>query len=293
MKILLAGGIVAEKQYLLDKVPAVKEVGIASEVNYLTSSKIINSGRILATNNEVDMFGVVGEDNEGKKAKGDLKNYGINPKYVYQTSKAPTGQVLVLTNSKGQSAFILHLSAGDLFDNTKLKSLSEYSWVYMATSMKLPQLYKMIDRANIENVNVFLDFPNQQRDFDKSKLKTVKFVVPNRQEAELLLGIEIISIKDALSAVVTLKTHTNGNALITLDKDGCVAFGEGWSEPKHFPTASIKSVDDTGSGDIMRGVLLREFIKFGDLEKSIKTALSLATKSLRYKGVNNSIEKIK
>lgn len=292
-KILLAGEIMAEKQYLLDKVPAVKEVGIVSEVNYLTSSKIINAGRILAIGNEVSMFGVVGKDSDGESAIKDFEKYRIDPSLVYTTSEAPTGQVLVLTNSEGQSGFIVYFSANNYFEPVKLKSLTGYDYIYMATSMKLPKLYELIERANKEGVKVFLDVPNQQKEFDKTKLKTVEFVVPNRQEAEKLLDVKIETVEDTLSAITKLKSYTDGNAIITLDKDGCAVFGRDWEKPKHFETVETKIIDETGSGDIFRGVLLREYIATQNLEQSIKKALQLATASIKFKGVNNSIEKIK
>lgn len=292
-KILLAGEICAEKQYLMDSIPLAKEVGFVNSVNTLTSSKIINAGRVLAQENSVSMFGVVGDDVDGQKAISDLEKYGINGKLVYTTSEASTAQVLVLTNKNGQSAIILHLNAINYFDESKLTNLSEYEYLYMATSMKLDQLYKMIERANQENIKVFLDFPNQQKEFDKEKLRTVDFVVPNRQEAELLLDLKITNVNEAFEAVKKLKGFTNGTSIITLDTDGCVVFAKDWTEPIHFPTEIVSAVDETGSGDIFRGVFLSELIKTNNVELSIQKALKLATESVKYQGVDKSIEQIK
>jgi ribokinase len=292
-KILLAGEIMAEKQYLLDKVPAVKEVGMVNEVNYLTSSKIINAGRILAVGNEVSMFGCVGEDTDGDNAIKDFEKYGIDSSLVYTTSEAPTAQVLVLTNSDGQSGFIVYFSANNYFEPAKLENLAGYDYIYMATSMKLPKLYELIERANKDGVKVFLDVPNQQKELDKTKLKTVEFVVPNRQEAEKLLDVKIETVEDALKAVTKLKSYTDGNAIITLDKDGAVAFAREWTEPKHFTTSKVEVVDETGSGDILRGALLREYLNTHNIETSLVKALQLATEAVKYKGVNNSIEETK
>ncbi len=292
-KILLAGEIMAEKQYLMDKVPTIKEVGMVSKVNYLTSSKIINAGRILASKNDVAMFGCVGEDGDGENAIKDFKKYGIDSSLVSSTSQASTSQVLVLTNKEGQSGFIVYLSANDYFEPSNLKSLSGYDYIYMATSMKLSKLYSLIEKANNENVKVFLDIPNQQKELDKAKLKTVYFIVPNRQEAEKLLDLKIETIEDATQAVVKLKTFTDGNVIITLDKDGAVVFGSDWKEPKHFPTKQTNVVDETGSGDIFRGALLSEYLSTNNLEKSIIKALEIATVSVSFSGVNNSIEACK
>ena len=289
-KILLAGEICAEKQYLMDNVPQVKTVSFVNSVNSLTSSKIINAGRILASNNSVSMFGVIGDDNNGKQAISDLEKYGIDTKLVYTTSESPTAEVLVLTNKDGQSAIILNLNAINFFDESKLQNLSGYEYLYIATSMKLDQIYKMIERANNDNVKVFLDFPNQQKEFDKEKLKTVDFVVPNRQEAELLLDVKITTIDEALEAVTKLKSFTDGIVIITLDTDGCVVFDK---ESKYFPAETVTTVDATGSGDIFRGVFLSEYIKTNDIDQSIKKALKFATESVKYQGVDNSIEGIK
>lgn len=289
-KILLAGEVCAEKQYLMDSVPQIKEVSFVNSVNTLTSSKIINAGRILASSNSVSMFGVVGDDNNGKQAISDLEKYGIDTKLVYTTSESPTAEVLVLTDKDGQSAIVLNLNAINFFDELKLQSLSDYEYLYMATSMKLDQIYKMIDRANKDDVKIFLDFPNQQKEFDKEKLKTIDFVVPNRQETELLLDAKITTIDEALEAVTKLKSFTDGIAIITLDTDGCVVFDK---EAKHYPTETITAMDATGSGDIFRGVFLSEYIKTNDLDQSIKKALQLATESVKYQGVNNSVEEIK
>lgn len=289
-KILLAGEICAEKQYLMDSVPQIKEVSFVNSVNSLTSSKIINAGRVLASSNSISMFGVVGDDNNGKQAISDLEKYEIDTKLVYTTSESPTAEVLVLTNKDGQSAIVLNLNAINFFDESKLQNLSDYGYLYMATSMKLNQIYKMIERANKDNVKVFLDFPNQQKEFDKEKLKTVDFVVPNRQEAELLLDVKITNIDEALEAVTKLKSFTDGIAIITLDSDGCVFFDK---EPKHYPTETIIAVDATGSGDIFRGIFLSEYIKTNDVDQSIKKALQLSTESVKYQGVDKSIEEIK
>ena len=289
-KILLAGEICAEKQYLMDSVPQAKEVGFVNSVNTLTSSKIINAGRILVSSNSVSTFGVIGDDNNGKQAVSDLEKYGIDTKLVYTTSESPTAEVVVLTDKNGQSAIVLNLNTINFFDELRLQNLSDYEYLYMATSMKLDQIYKMIDRASKDNVKVFLDFPNQQKEFDKENLKTVDFVVPNRQEAELLLDVKITTIEEALEAVTKLKSFIDGIAIITLDTDGCVVFDK---EPKHYPTETVTSVDATGSGDIFRGVFLSEYIKTNDVDQSIKKALQLATESVKYQGVNKSIEEIR
>jgi sugar/nucleoside kinase (ribokinase family) len=155
--------------------------------------------------------------------------------------------------------------------------------------MDLVRLNKLIKMATKSKVGVFLDFPNQQEKFDKSNLKNVDFSVPNRHEAELLLGTKIMTITDALKAASKLKGFTNGNVVITLDRDGCVIVDKKNSVPKHISTKNVKVVDTTGSGDIFRGILLVEYLKTGSLEKAAQKAVSFATKTCLVSGVDASI----
>ncbi len=262
---------------------------MATEINSLTSSKAINAGRMMVCSAEVHMFGCVGAGLDGERAISDLKNYRIKPTYVTSTSKAKTGEVVVMTDLSGDSAFTVFMGANLYSDINVIKNISQFNYIYTASSMDLKKLYKLISFALKSKVRIFLDFPNQQREFDRKYLKNIGFVVPNRHEAELLLGVRIKVINDALSAVKKLKKFTSGNAVITLDKDGAVFMGAESTEAKHIPTKKVNTVDTTASGDILRGVLLSEYLKSNNLEAAIRKAVEIATKSCEIKGVDNSI----
>lgn len=286
-KILLIGDICAERQYFLNEVPAINEVGIVNNANFLTSSKIINAGRILAAKNDVSIFGVVGKDENGRRALEDLSSYAINGDLVYKVDK-PTDEVLVFTDKNGQVSIVLYPSTKDAFDTTQL-DITGHDFIYTATSIPLEQLYMLIQRAKEKGVDVFLDIPNQQSELKLVMLQSVAFVVPNRREAELLLNTTIDGVSDGLKAAQELKKYIEGNVVITLDKDGCIVFAKDWDKPQHFPSIPTEVIDTTGAGDIFRGVLLREYIKTNDITKSIQKALDLSAKSVTIKGVDNSI----
>lgn len=287
-KILLIGDICAERQYIVDTIPAPDELGIVAHTNHLTSSKIINAGRVLAKGTQVSMFGVIGQDEEGKQALKDLQKYNIDTSLIYAVSK-PTDEVLVITNKEGRTAIILYPSTFNDFDGSKLTNLSDYDYIYTATSLPLPQLYTLLEKAANDNVKVFLDVPNQHDALDLTRLQTVEFLVPNRHEAELMLQTTIESVEDGLKAVEKLKTYIQGTAVITLDQDGCVVFGKGWTKPQHFPIQQVAIVDVTGAGDIFRGALLREYIQTHEITASVQKALLLSSESVKIQGVDNSI----
>lgn len=288
-KILLSETILIERQYFVKSLAKANEVSMASEINSLTSSKAINAGRMMTKGAEVHMFGCVGKDEDGKRAFADLEDYGIKPTLVTTTDRARTGEVVVMTKVGGDSAFTVFLGANQHSDLGLLKNLHGFDFVYAASSMDLRKLYKLIDTASRAQVGIFLDFPNQQKEFDKRYLRNVGFTVPNRHEAELLLGISILTVSDAIEAAKKLKKFTNGNVVITLDNDGCIIFGSKKDGVEHIPAKKIKVIDTTASGDIFRGVLLSEYLRLQDLESATKKAVEVATESCRIKGVDKSI----
>lgn len=289
-KILISETILIERQYVVESVPSVNQVSIAHEMNSLTSSKAINAGRMMTKKSDVYMFGCVGKEVDGERAVADLKKYGIKPTYVTSTDKNKTGEVIVVTGKQGDSAIILYLGANENSNLNTVKNLAQFDFVYAATSMTLLNLYELIRRCNKEKVGIFLDFPNRQKEFDKKYLKTVDFVVPNRQEAGLLLNSKIITIADALEAASALKKFTDGNVIITLDSDGCVVLDKNLNGPIHIETRQIDVVDTTASGDIFRGIFLSEYLESKDLISSAKKAVKTATESCKVSGVDNSIK---
>ena len=289
-KVLLSETILIERQYFVDSVAKVNEVSIASEINSLTSSKAINAGRIMTTGLDVHMFGCVGSDSDGERAIKDLEKYGIRPTYVITSDMDRTGEVVVMTGASGDSAITLYLGANNHSDINAIKSLGEFDCIYAATSMDLQRLYRLIEMAHKNKVGVFLDFPNQQAAFDKKFLRNVQFSAPNRHEAELLLGVKILTIADGLRAAQKLKMLTDGIVVITLDEDGCVILSDSKSDPRHLPAKKVNVVDTTGSGDIFRGMFLMEYLKNKDADSAAKKAVEIATKSCEVKGVDASIK---
>ena len=288
-KILSVGQIMVERQYLVDNIAIANEVSFARKINTLASSKELNASRILSKNNQVYYLSCVGKDNDGENVLQNLGKYRINYDLVSSTMGDSTGQVVVMTDSKGASAITVFVGANDDLEIGNI-NLEEYDFVYTSSANPLDKVYKLIEEANKNGVPILVDFPNKQKEFDKNKLRNIDFVVPNRQEAGLLVDDKILVITDALRTAMKLKDLTDGSVIITLDKDGCVAFEKDWLEPKHYPIKKINVVDMTASGDIFRGVFVDHILKTSDFEKSVEKALLVATESCLYEGVDKSIE---
>lgn len=205
-----------------------------------------------------------------------------------------TGEIVVQTDANGLSSITLYFGANSEIrpeDFEELnKGIKEYDYVYAATNLPLDSLYRLVEICNQNGVGILVDFPNQQKLVQLKRLANVDYIIPNRQEAELLLNTTINTIEDAYNAVMEIRKECLGNIVITLDKDGCVLLEKGSTSPVHYQTQEVEVVDATASGDIMRATLLSQYLKDGDLNSAVKKAVSFATESVKLKGVDHTIK---
>lgn len=143
--------------------------------------------------------------------------------------------------------------------------------------------------ATNAGVLTFLDVPNQHKDIDLTKLSVATFIAPNREEAGLLLGAKITTIEDSYRAINQIFEKTKTNVIISLDKDGVVFIGKDETTPTHVPAKQVEVLDSTAAGDILRAVFVSEYLKSKSIESSLNIALESATESIKWEGVNNTI----
>ncbi len=288
-KILVAGGIVAENQFFIKKIPQANQVALTNElVKSDITSKVINAGRILAQQHQVSFLGQVGQDQLGKQARERLEQFNFNLDYVSQ-SAAATDQVVVLTNDQGESAITVFQGASLSLAPLAKSAYSDFAGLFLATSLPLKFLYQVLaDFKQQAGGPVLLDFPNKQQEFALRHCRFIDFLTPNRQEAELLTGKAITSIKQAIQAAQVLLKFGPQNVIITLDNQGCVLVNQ--QLKKHFPAEKVTAVDSTGAGDIFRGVFFAEYLKTNQVMTSVQKAVKLASHSVGIKGVNASIK---
>ncbi len=286
--VAIIGSILSERQFFVKELHGASPVVEASRFLSLTSSKVINAGRMMTCNHRVRMIGGVGRDSDGANALQALQEYGIDSTDVQIIEHASTGQVIVVVDTTGDYSVILYLGASEQYEMPDM--LQGIDAIYAETSVPLPVLYRLINESHERNIPIMLDLPNKQKELDKANLRHVSVVAPNRQEAEALLSVSIHSVTDAIKAVKRLQSYTSGIALITLDKEGCVVVDDALMQPEHI-SAPIQNVKDTtAAGDIFRGVFFSMYIETGDVLESAKHATQIATASTALSGVDASIK---
>jgi len=296
-KVLVVGDIYIETQYFVDQIPSAKEFTFSSQAVTTTGSKTINASRVLAKlNNDVHFFGRVGKDSLGELAISHLQSFGVNTESVKSQEDQRTGLISVITDQNAESGIILFSGANksivkneiDLLQN----EIDNYDFIYTATNLAPESLYTLIDIANTKQIPIFIDFPNQHKVIDLTRISAANFIMPNREETQLILDVTLNSIEDAKNAIKQLRAKLKNNILITLDKDGCLILERDRDEPTHFRTEVTEAVDATASGDIFRAVFASTIIQTKDIDTSIRRALKAATESTKIKGVDNTLSSL-
>lgn len=293
-KILTIGSISSEKQYVVDNIAGPNEVAYVRTARSLTSSKVINAGRVLLKRHSVSILSCVGNDSDGQVALTDLKKYGFKTDLVQQSKKHRTGEVLTIIDQMGQPSFTLYFGATEdiQIPNNLPNVLKPFDFIYLETSLIPETLYTFIDMARSVNVSVLMDPPNRQQEIDKTKLQSIEFLIPNKQEAGLFLGRKIETVQEGLEAAEQMKQFCDGSVIITLDKDGCVVFEKNGKKPYHLPTEPVNVKDSTAAGDIFRAVLLDNYLRSRNIKHSVQVGLEFATESVAFEGVDQSIKAV-
>ena len=110
-------------------------------------------------------------------------------------------------------------------------------------------------------------------------LAGVSFLILNRDEAALRLGISIRNQTDWARAVELLLGQGAKTAVVTGGKEGAMAGDE--NGVVHFPAIETKHVEDvTGAGDAFSGGLLHAHLAGHDFRKAVQLGMLNAAKTL-------------
>ncbi len=287
-RILVCSAILLEKQLIVEELPQPDHFSQATKTIENVTSKSINAVRQLDSKHRLFLSGAINHDLEGERTLEILQDdFGIDTSLI-RFVDTPTGQAIVITNQNGETLITIYLGASQFA--TYPNDLTGYDFLYLDTSLPLDKFYSLLSEKP-KNLPVFLDIPNQIDELDQTYFKYIDFLAPNRQEAEQLAKQKINSKPQAVKVAELLKSKTKGTVILTLDKDGCLIY-QGDS-PTFLDTKKVDKVDDTGAGDIFRGVFVDEYLKTGQIIDSAQEALKWATKSVKIQGVDKSIKQIK
>lgn len=288
-EVLVVGSINIDCTINVKNLPNPGETIHGTDAVYLSGGKGGNQAVAASrSNSAVKMIGAVGKDGYGDQALSSLEFFGVDTSGILRKD-VPTGVAFILVEDSGENTIISTAGANALLTpediRAQMQNLAPDSAPVVLAQLELPlksveataQLTTSLKGRFILNLAPARKIPSDL-------LAVCDPIVVNESEAALLLGREVESTQEALTAVTEL-AKVSKSAVITLGGDGAVlAESSVEGEAVHLPAEKVQPVDTTGAGDAFLGALTVALSKNSGLKEAVAAGLIAGTAAVMHFG---------
>ena len=281
-KVVVVGSLNMDAVMMVPRFPKTGETVMGGRFFTSTGGKGVNQA--IAANRadgEVTLIARVGDDILGLRAIEQLQKDGIHVEHVIKDAKMPTGCASVFLTEKGEKISAMasganaNLSPEDIESVKEMIGKNDVMLIQLETPIETIQ--KAASVAMQYNVKVVLK-PSPPRTLSDDVLRYVSVLTPNQSEMELLTGIRIHDHQSAEEAGRMLIAKGIESVVLTLGAKGSFLIDAGGVE--HIPSFNVKTVDNTGVGDIFNGVLAVAIAERKIIREAVRYASAAAALSV-------------
>ncbi len=222
----------------------------------------------------VTMIGKVGNDDNGKQLKDNLKKMNVMDNVKIQKD-IPTGTAFIMVNDNGDNSIVVIEGAnGSLLpDEVDEKWFDGIDYVVMQHEIREETIFRILEVANKLNKTIFLN-PAPARQLPTKYLKLVDYLIVNETEFEEITSTKYINQKSLISAFEQIQVK---NILITLGEKGA-EFYDG-NDVVFVEAQKVENVvDTTAAGDSF----IAGFVYSLSKGESVKDSMVFGTKVAGY-----------
>lgn len=281
MKLAVVGSINMDLAVTAKRIPKKGETLLGDSISYIPGGKGANQAVAMARlGAEVEMFGCVGEDDNGRKLLRNLEKEGVKTGNIKVLKDVPTGIAMITVGENDNTIIVVPGANGKVDREYALRiqeKLKAYDLVVFQHEIPLDTVHYLVDFCSRESIPVVLN-PAPAAAVPVEIIEKVTYLTPNEHEASLIFGGEL-STKELLR-------NYPGKLVITQGSQGvsaCLRSGE----IVHIPARPAKVVDTTGAGDTLNGAFCVKAAEGVDLKTALiyaNTAASLSTERFGAQG---------
>ncbi|QPM67877.1 ribokinase [Atribacter laminatus] len=294
-KILIVGSLNIDMIIKTNYMPKIGENILIQEFSMLQGGK--GSNQAIACSRlglEVYMVGKIGDDEFGNQIHANLKKEQINYRFVTKNTDSHTGLAFIFIDNKGENRILvapganMKLSVGDLSDVLPLFKICKY----LLLQLEIPQkvVKSAIQMAHQIGLRTILN-PAPAQHFEIETLSKEDILTPNQHEAEILSGIKINTIIDAIKAIQLLKKRCESRIVFTLGKMGAIA-SDSTNRIIHLLPRNVDVKDTTAAGDSFNAGLLYGLTQGKDWLEALMLANTAGAFACTKLGAHNSLPNI-
>lgn len=274
MKLAVLGSINTDMTVTAERIPLKGETLRGDSLHYIPGGKGANQAVAMAKlGAEVEMFGCVGADENGKKMIQNLKEQNVKTDHIEVLDDVPTG-IALITVGENDNTIVVVPGANNKVDleyfNRIKEELLNYEMVVLQHEIPLETVYEAVRFCYENKIPVVLN-PAPASDVPMEIIEKITYITPNEHEAVLIFGKEL-STEELLKKYPEKLVITQGSRGVS----SCLKNGEVFT----VPARKANVVDTTGAGDTLNAAFAVKIAEGADLKTALmyaNVAASLST----------------
>ena len=247
MKLAVVGSINMDMTVTAERIPQKGETLKGDRISYIPGGKGANQAVAMAKlGAEVEMFGCVGDDSNGKAMLDNLRKSGVKTDHIRVLKEVPTGIAMITVGDNDNTIVVVAGANGevdkDYVDSIK-EELKTYDMVVLQHEIPLETVHYVVELCAAENIPVVLN-PAPAAEVPMEFIVKVSYLTPNEHEAVLIFG-EGSSTEELLKQYPEKLVITQGSRGVST----CLKSGEVLT----VPARKANVADTTGAGDTLNG----------------------------------------
>ena len=284
--VIVVGSINVDLIVTVPRLPTAGESIIGGDVVRQGGGKSANQAvASVRTGVVTALIGAVGADDLGRTALDGLSAAGVDIGSCSALPDAPTGVALIVVDIGGENQIAVAPGANWALDGaTTTRSLARIEPLPGAICLfgleVRDEVLEAAGRWAVEHgLRVVLN-PAPARAISPKLLDLGPILTPNISEARLISGES-----QPEAAAQALAATTGTPAIVTLGGDGALLAEDG--VVTHLPALPVATVDTTGAGDALNGILAAELARGASLLEALRWAVAGASLSTESPGAQS------
>jgi ribokinase len=225
----------------------------------------------------VVMVGRVGDDGFGGQLRTALVAQGVNAAGVATTPGVSSGVAMIMVDDAAQNCIAVVAGANasvGIEDADALREwLADAGLLLLQLEVPMTSVLKAAAGAKEAGCTVLLN-PAPAQALPDALWPLLDILVLNETEAQLLSGLALVDLHNAVDAAMLLRRRGPRDVIVTLGEQGVV-----WVSAvgvRHFKAHKVEAVDTTAAGDTFIGALAALLVEGRSMEEALAHAIRAA-----------------
>lgn len=273
-KLAVVGSINIDQTVTAERIPLKGETLPGGDLRYIPGGKGANQAVAMAKlGAQVEMFGCVGDDENGRKMVANLSANGVETGHIEVAAGVPTG-IAIITVGENDNTIIVVEGANGLVDRAYIDSVKDvllgYDMVALQHEIPLDTVHYVVDLCAEHGIPVLLN-PAPAAGVPMDIIEKVTYLTPNEHEAVLIFGKER-STEELLKAYPEKLIITQGSRGVSVGLAG--------GQVLNVPARKAEVVDTTGAGDTLNGAFCVKVVQGCGIVEALEYANAASSLSI-------------